>query len=230
MEEFLRERELVSFSVVSEIFPEKEKFLFKVTELDGATTKIWTVLPDGTNIFLGSTLNETVLCPCKNGVLHGDFEAKNPSLSLEKSGTFEGGNPHGVFTVWKEGFFRCSATFVDGKLLELEEFRSVDDFLGKHSNKYIFSRDEKKKTLHVTLWRQQEDNVFTIKKRLMTEVEACTNARFNNYIVPFAKEERHIFKKQVVRTKKFLDDGSLVEKKRIKQFFHYLTGTAVSFF
>lgn len=231
MHKFLQKRDLVSFSVASEFLPKKEKFLSKVTELDGQTTKMWTVLPDGTKVFLEtSTSNSTFHCPCKNGILHGDFEEKHTDILQKRTGTFKNGKPHGIFTVWKENFFRCSATFVDGKLLELEEIRPVDDFLGKHSNKYTFSRNEKKKTLFVTSWRQQEDNVFTIKKRWMTEVEVCANVRFNNYIVPFSKEERHIFKKQVVRTKKFLDDGSLVEKKRVKQFFHYLIGAAVSFF
>nr|WQM87045.1 hypothetical protein [Marseillevirus cajuinensis] len=230
MEEFLRKRELISFSVVSEFFPEKEKFLSKVKELDGQTVKIWTVLPDGTKVFLESVSSETFRCPCENGILHGDFEEIDSTFSQKRTGTFKHGKPHGVFTVWKENFFKCSATFVDGEPLELDEVCPVDEFLGKDSNKNLFSRNKKKKTLHVTSWRQQEDNVLTIKKRWMTEVEDCANVRFDSYVVPFAKEQRHTFKRQVVRTKKFLDDGSLVEKKRTKQYFHYLIGSAVSFF
>lgn len=35
MHNFLRNRELLSFSVASEFFPKKKKFLSKVVELDG---------------------------------------------------------------------------------------------------------------------------------------------------------------------------------------------------
>jgi hypothetical protein len=228
MHKFLRKRELVSFSVASESLPEKEKFLSKVTEFDGQTIKMWTVLPDGTKVFLEtSTSNSTFHCPCKNGVLHGVFEWEQTDIPQKRTGTFKNGKPHGVFTVWKENFFRCSATFVDGKLLELEDVRPVDDFLGKDSIKYLFSRNEKKKTLQVASWKQQEDDVLIIKKRWMVEVDGH-DSRFGDCVVPFAKEERHTFKKQVIRTKKFLDDGSLVEKKRVKQHFHYLIGSAVS--
>nr|WRK65528.1 hypothetical protein MarFTME_483 [Marseillevirus futianmevirus] len=165
MEDFLQRRELVSFSVSSETLPQKEKFFSKVVETKGAITNIWTVLPDGTKVFLESILSETFCCPCKDGVLHGDFETTYHPLSLRKTGTFKHGKPHGVFTVWKGAFFQCSATFVNGKLLELDEIRPVDDFLGKHSNKYLFSRNEKKKTLHALSWRQKEE-IFTIKKKM----------------------------------------------------------------
>lgn len=60
----------------------------------------------------------------------------------------------------------------------------------------------------------------------MTEVEHCRDSCFNNYIIPFAQESRHSFRRQMVLTKKFLDDGSVEEKKRAKQRFHYLIGNS----
>nr|WRK65529.1 hypothetical protein MarFTME_484 [Marseillevirus futianmevirus] len=47
-------------------------------------------------------------------------------------------------------------------------------------------------------------------------------------MVPFAKERRDSFEKQTVWTKKFLDDGSIVEKKEEKQYFHHTEGSFVS--
>lgn len=190
MEHFLRKRELVSFSVSSSSFPQKEKFLTRVVELDHATTKIWTVLPDGTKVHLECISGFTFSCLCKNGLLHGEFES--PYYLEKRTGSFNKGKAHGNFFCWRYERLALAATFIKGKVFEMES--SFHDGL---SQSFLFSRNKKDGSLHV-LHKRYVDGRFVVRKILMTKVSEKQSV-FSCPFVPFEREPVYKFEKQTIR-------------------------------
>ncbi|ADB03923.1 hypothetical protein MAR_ORF142 [Marseillevirus marseillevirus] len=212
MEEFLHKKELVSFSISSSFFPDNKKFLSKVVELEGNRTNFWTVLPSGTRVFLESSgLGDTFLCPCKDGVFHGDFERKR--LFELSHGTFREGKAHGQFFVWQWGSFCHKATFVNGDVFEMEVTKK-----DKASTRSLFSRNRKTKTLHITSWSRNHDEL-TVEKRLMTDYSQEEDIFFCPF-VPFAREPLFCFKEQTLLTTKYKGETvSQTETKSRKNMF-----------
>nr|WQM87053.1 hypothetical protein [Marseillevirus cajuinensis] len=210
MEEFLEKKELVSFSVsLAEFFPEKEKFLTKVVETDRETTKFWTVLPDGTKVHLESISGSIFSCPCKDGVFHGEFNG--PDHSFEKrTGSFDNGRAHGAIFCWRRNGLSHFATFVKGKVFEMES--SLHD---GRSQSFLFSRNKKSGTLHV-LHKQREGGRFIVRKIFMIKSSEWESV-FPCPFVPFVGEPVYRFKKQVVRkTEHFADRPSKESTKNNK--------------
>lgn len=179
MEEFLEKKELVSFSVSSLSFPRKEKFLTKVVEIDHATTKIWTILPNGRRVYLESISGSTFSCPCKNGVLHGKFSGPE-HLYEQRTGSFNKGEAYGNFFCWRCGRLALTATFIKGKVFEMES-----SFHNGLSQSFLFSRNEKDGSLHI-LHKRYVDGRFIVRKILVTKVSEKQSV-FPCPFVPFER-------------------------------------------
>ncbi|BAU80054.1 hypothetical protein A9K97_gp297 [Tokyovirus A1] len=200
MEEFLEKKELVSFSVSSSSFPQKEKFLRQVIGLNKERTEFWTVLPDGTTVHLESVSGNTFLCPYKDGNPHGDFEYNWEGFKERRTGSFKRGKAHGSFFVWDNERISLTATFVDGEILEMESrFR-----------KFLFSRNKKRRTLHILFWERNGDRLVIEKKLMMNASQS--NSVFSCPFVPFGKEPLFTFAKQTLLETEYFPDRPSEEK------------------
>ncbi|AIT54736.1 hypothetical protein MEL_123 [Melbournevirus] len=185
MNEFLKKRELVSFSVTkgNHKIPRKEDF--KVSVKNGATEK-WTRLPNGEPLFLtlegvgkfreknGVLVSWTIEQEYKGGVPHGKYRVfqcrEGRERKLVITGQFKKGKPSGLFEDFRDPWSLKRAVYVRGEIFEyfyhpstirfIRNKRGVEDFVFEVRSKRLLIKSKKE-----TFKERKETRVRFFSKR-----------------------------------------------------------------
>nr|WRK65525.1 MORN repeat containing protein [Marseillevirus futianmevirus] len=189
MDRFLQKRELVSFSVVDDSFPNKKDF-----ETEERTDGSLTIY------LLDSIVKKATTCGerasernYKNGELHGRFVSSEVGLRAE--GSFSKGKPHGLWTFYSSRGSIFSFSFVRGNILEWNNpFRE--------GGNGVVSRNKKTGSFHVL--ERKGNSVFQCQlfEALETEYHSCVPGMnipyilFKNYRC-FTREFSPVYREQL---------------------------------